>query len=94
MTTFATRTREIGDLEGFDIQVLDEKREPVDLKSNGFAKYGYDRKARSSTTVSDFIKNRLQYTYPGYEFEVLKGDGLVAHGNAKLDSVRKTYEED
>jgi hypothetical protein len=32
--------------------------------------------------------------YPAYDCRVLNADGSEAHGNAKLESVRSTYEEE
>ena len=59
MTTLATRTREIGDLEGFDIEVIDKNGAAVDLKTNGLPKFNYEKKSKGDTTVSDWLKNRF-----------------------------------
>ncbi len=93
MTTLATRLRSLGDLEDFDIEVLDQNGNVVDPKTNGFAKYDFDRRAKSSTTVSDWKEKRFKVAYPGYGCRVLNGDGTEAHGNTKLESVRESYEE-
>jgi hypothetical protein len=93
MTTLATRTRALGDLEDFDIEVLDQNGEAVDPKTNGFAKYDFDRRAKGSMTVSDWKEKRFGTTYGGYTCRVLNSDGTEAHGNTKLESVRSTYEE-
>jgi hypothetical protein len=93
MTTLATRARELGQLEGFDVEFLDAKGNPVDMKNNGFAKYSFDRKANGSVTVSDWRERRFQQSYPGYGCTFLNGDGSEAHGNTKLESVRASYEE-
>ncbi|MFE8644775.1 hypothetical protein ACFX58_06785 [Sphingomonas sp. NCPPB 2930] len=93
MTTLATRTREIGDIEDFDIEVIDKDGNAVDPKSNGFPKFNYDRKAKGDTTVSDWKATRFNKTYKGYDVRVLKGNGTVANGNLKLSTVRKSYEE-
>lgn len=92
MTTLATRIRALSDLEGFDIQVFDNEGSPADPKTNGLPAYPYEKKARSSITVSDW-KARFRKAYPGYTCEVLNADGSIAHGNTKLESVRQTYEE-
>ena len=57
------------------------------------AQYNFDRKAKSSMTVSEWKQRRFNPTYPGYSCRVLNGDGSEAHGNAKLVSVRESYEE-
>ena len=93
MTTLATRMRALGDLEDFDIEVLDQNGNAVDPKTNGFAKYDFDRRAKGSMTVSDWKEKRFGATYGGYGCRVLNADGTEAHGNTKLESVRGTYEE-
>ena len=92
MTTLATRIRSLSDLEGFDVQVFDGSGNSADPKTNGLPVYPHERKAKSSTTVAEW-KIRFNKTYPSYSCEVLNGDGTVAHGNAKLENVRATYEE-
>lgn len=94
MTTLATRTREIGDIEDFDIEVIDKNGKPVDPKTNGLPKYNYDRKTKGDTTVAEWKEKRFGKTYKGYDARVLKGDGTIANGNLKLSTVRKSYEED
>ena len=93
LTTLATRMRALADLEDFDVEVLDGQGNAVDPKTNGFAQYNFDRKAKSSMTVSEWKQRRFSPIYPGYSCRVLNGDGSEAHGNAKLVSVRESYEE-
>ncbi len=93
MTTLATRMRALADLENFDVEVLDGQGNAVDPKTNGFAQYNFDRRAKSSMTVSEWKQRRFSPTYPGYSCRVLNGDGSEAHGNTKLVSVRESYEE-
>lgn len=93
MTTIATRLREIGELEGFDVEILDLSGKSLDLKTNGFPRYDFDRKAKGSMTVSEWKDRRFRKVYGGYDCRVLNGDGSVAHGNTRLESVRATYEE-
>lgn len=93
MTTFATRIRDLSNLEGFDVQVFDSAGNSADLKINGLPAYPHERKAKGSTTVANW-KNRFNNTYSGYTVEVLDADGAIAHGNTKLESVRATYEEE
>jgi len=84
--------RELAELEGFDVEVVDEKGESVDLKTNGFQRFNYDRRAKSSMTVTEWKQTRFQTTFVGYTCQVLNGDGTAAHGNTKLESVRQSYE--
>lgn len=91
MTTLATRAREIADLEDFDVQIFRDGK-PVDPKTNGLPKYGFEKKAKGAMTVEEWRTKRFAPTYPGYECEVLYADGKQANGNAKLETVRATYE--
>jgi hypothetical protein len=93
MTMLATRMRELADLEGFDIQVLDANGAVVDPTRNGLPRFDFDRKAKGSMTVTEWKDGRFKPTYAGYDCRVLNGDGTEAHGNTKLESVRATYEE-
>lgn len=95
MTTVATRVREIGDKEGFDIIVTTTKGKRVDPAKNGVLKgsYPFEKKLKGTKTVSDWARDRFEKTYPGYSCEVLKADGEVATGQTQLQTVRKTYEE-
>jgi hypothetical protein len=92
MTTLATRQREIGNKEDFDIAILDANGAPVPLNTNGFRKFDYDCKAKGDMTVTEWKRFRFSPTYGGYDCIVLNGDGTEAHGNVKLSSVRATYE--
>jgi hypothetical protein len=93
MTTVATRTREIDDLEGFDIQITKDGA-VVDTRINGLAKYPFDRKLKGTATVAQWKTQRFEATYPGYDCRVLYGDGREANGNATLNTVRESYEGD
>ena len=93
MTMLATRTRELADLEGFDVEVLNANGAVADPKLNGLPKYDFDRRAKGSMTVAEWKEKRFKQKFPGYDCRVLNGDGTEAHGNAKLESVRATYEE-
>ncbi len=93
MTTLATRMRELADLEGFDVEMLDEMDKPIDPKTNGLQKYNFDRQMKSTATVQDWKTSRFSQSYPGRRCVVLYGDGREANGNATLATVRGTYEE-
>lgn len=95
MTTVATRTRDISDKEGFDIQVRDNTGKLVDVKQNGVLDaWGYSNKLKHTKTVADWRRDRFEYSYPGYTCDVLLGDGKVATGQMSLRTVRESYEED
>ena len=87
MTKFATRKKEVEDLEGFSIQIFDGFGKAVDLNTQGLPAYGYQKKAPGKMTVIAW-KNRFQQSYPGYTCDVLDKNGTVAHGNTQLNKVR------
>ena len=45
---------------------------------------------KNAASVSDF-RDKFQRQYPGYNVDVLKGDGSKAPGQMKLSTVRDTY---
>jgi hypothetical protein len=93
MTTVATRTRNIADLEGFDIVIM-QNGQPVSPKSNGgIGRYPYENKAKHSMTVAEW-RTRFEREYPGYTCDVLLSDGNCATGQMKIRTVRETYEEE
>jgi hypothetical protein len=93
MTTWATRVRELSNLEGFEIKAYDGAGEQLDLAQNGLARYDYERAAAGTQTVAWWIANRFRVKYPTLNCEILLGDGQAAHGNMRLSVVRATYEE-
>lgn len=93
MTTIATRSRRIADLEGFDI-VVKQNGGAVDPGLNGVLNgYPYDRAAKYSLTVNDWKRDRFEATYPGYTCDVLNGDGSIAAGQTSIRTVRESYED-
>jgi hypothetical protein len=94
MTTVATRVRAISDLEGFDIIVRQNGQE-VDKKANGtLGSYPYEKRAKHNQTVAEWKQNRFEATYQGFTCDVLKGDGAIATGQTRIETVRQSYEED
>ena len=71
MTTLATRTRALGDLEDFDVDVIDQNGNVVDPKTHGFAKFDFEKRAKGTTTVNDWKERRFKKTYPGYDCPLL-----------------------
>ncbi len=92
MTTLMKRVRELSDLEGFDVEVMDLDGRLANMKVNGEARYDYERAASGSITVSDWKEQRFGKAYPRYKCNVLNSDGTVAHGNTLLSTVRSSYE--
>ena len=93
MTTVATRMTEIQELEGFAIAFLDEHDTPVDVKTNGFPRFNFERKMKSAATVNEWKTQRFAAKYPGKKCVVLYANGNEAVGQTTLAAVRATYEE-
>jgi len=91
MTTIATRTRRIAQLEGFDIMVLLGDT-IVSANANGLlGPYPYEKAARGAWTVDDWIEKRFRYQFPNFNCEVMTEDGSIADKRMTLDEVRATY---
>lgn len=81
--------KRIFEIEGFQVDFLDKGKNLRDDKQ--FPKqYEAERMSKNSFTVSDF-KDKLGKQFPGYEFNVLLGNGRRASGQMKLSTVRDTY---
>ena len=93
MTTVATRMRALANFEGFDVSMLDDRDQPVPDNTNGYVAYSYNNRARGDMTVSEWRAARFRATYGHEHVAVWYGNGQPAHGNAKLENVRKSYEE-
>lgn len=94
MTTVQTRSRQIAEVEKFEIQVKKDG-EPVDLKENGMmGSYGWSKALKGTKTVSQWKNERFYNCYDGLECDVLYDDGSVAAGQTNLRTVRESYEEE
>ena len=86
--------KKIWDVEGFDVRVTD--RDGKDLRGDmkGLPQYNFDRMAKNSLTVETWKTNRFRPSYPGFDVEVINGDGEGVPGNTLLSNVRDTYADD
>jgi hypothetical protein len=96
MPTVKNVQRQIQRLEGFEVRFLYEGPGPTagrDVRDDrsGLPGYPYER-ASYDSTVADWVERRFKCTFPGFDVEVLKGDGSVAGGRTKLSTVRSTYQ--
>ncbi len=68
----------------------------ADVRSDrtGMPTWPYERAAKDAWNVADWKRERFKPTYPGFEVEVLDGDGNPVQGNMKLETVRDSYAED
>ena len=84
--------KKIWDVEGFDVVL---KYNGKDLRGDkaGLPQFENNRASKSAWTVSEWKIKRFQKQYPGYEVEILDGDGNEVRGNMTLGNVRDSYDD-
>lgn len=85
--------KKMWDVEGFDVCIKHNGKDVRGDKS-GLPQYSYERSAKNDMTVSEYKKKRFGPNFPGYELDVLDGDGNSVPGQTKLSTVRDSYSED
>jgi len=83
--------KKISDVEGFNVRILHLDNRDVRGDMENLPSYPYERAAMDEKIVSDWKKERFKPNYPGFNVEVLKGNGDEAHGRIKLVNVRDSY---
>jgi hypothetical protein len=85
--------KRIWDTEGFAVIIKHNGRD-VRSDKTGMPQYpAYERMAKNDMTVADWKEHRFYPAFPGYDVDVLDGDGYVCQGNTKLGTVRDSYSE-
>lgn len=81
--------KRICEIEGFEVTI---RYAGKDVRSDASlpTQYAGIRMTKNSASVNDF-RQKFQCQYPGYDIDVLKGDGTKAPGQMKLETVRNTY---
>ncbi len=86
--------KQIWDIEGFAVTIRYEDGRDVRSDRRGLPPYGYKRAAKGSMTVAQWKEARFKASYPGFDVDVLDGDGVPVHGGTRLQTVRASYGED
>ena len=86
--------KRIWDLEGFAVHILHLGGRDVRGDRKGLPQYPYKIQAADDMTVEQWKTIRFRQVYPGFEVELLDGDGHPVHGNTKLDTLRMSYFEE
>jgi hypothetical protein len=86
--------KRIWDLEGFAIHILHLRGRDVRDDRTGLPQYPFKEAAANDMTVESWKMKRFRSVYPGFEVEVLDGDGHIVHGNTKLETLRGSYAEE
>lgn len=84
---------EIADFEGFKVLIRYAKESAARNGAANLSGYArrHERRARENHTVDDWKRLRFEGDYPGFEVDVLLGDGRVATGKTRLTKVRQSY---
>lgn len=89
MPTVKNVEKRIWDKEGFDV-VIKKDGKNVRGDKKDFPQWNGKIQSKNDMTVKEW-KNKFSKQYPGYEVEILDGDGSEVHGSTKLGTVRDTY---
>jgi hypothetical protein len=56
--------------------------------------YKFVRKATDSTSLSEWLEQRIKPLIEGYDVVVVDGTGIMPHGRTKVEKVRNSYIKD
>ncbi len=85
---------QIWDLEGFEVTIRYEDGRDVRGDRQGLPSYTHlERAAKKNMTVAQWINQRFRRYYPGFDVDVLAGDGEAAQGRTLLRTVRDSYDD-
>ncbi|MEI7027564.1 hypothetical protein [Paenibacillus sp. y28] len=85
--------KRIWEVEDFAVNFLYPGGSNVKGSKEGIPQYPHERRSRNDWTVSEWKKKKFSQAYPGYDVEVLNGDGEPVSGQTKLITVRDSYIE-
>lgn len=85
--------KQIRKVEGFKVCVRNPENSDTRSNMEVTKEYDYLVAARGNWTCEEWKQKRFLplYRRHGLHIDVLCGDNKVAHGNMKLNSVKKTY---
>jgi hypothetical protein len=93
MMKVGTLEMKIGRVEGFQVRVHYPDSRNVRSDREGMPSWPYERAARDSLSVARWKRDRFISLYPGFDVEVLDGDGqIIEHGQTLLETVRESYD--
>ncbi|HEV8298964.1 MAG TPA: hypothetical protein VGQ20_16775 [Acidimicrobiales bacterium] len=89
MPTIKHVESQIKRIEGFPVKIR-YGQDGRDIRSDksGVPGYRYTRQLTGTKTVAEWRAGRFSASYPGFEVDVLRPDGSVAHGRTLLASLR------
>jgi hypothetical protein len=84
--------KKIWEIEGFDVRFT-HKGKDVRGDKKGIPQWEGKNHSRNDMTVKRW-KEKFKQQYPGYDVDVLDGNGDIVKGGMKLYKLRDTYSED
>ena len=88
-----TLEMKIARVEGFQVRVRHRDGRNVRSDREGMPQWPYERAARDAWSVAHWKQERFVSVYPGFEVDVLDGDGVVVEfGQTLLETVRDSYD--
>jgi hypothetical protein len=84
---------QIARIEGFAAIFLTEGHRDLRGDRTGIPGYAkrFAKKAPGRMTVEAWKQRRFRAVYPGFDADVLMGNGVPARGNTFLETVRNSY---
>lgn len=85
--------KKIWDVQDFDVVFKTPDGANVRGDKRDMPSYQGKRASKNDMTVKEWKEGHFKKMYPGYECDILMGDGEPAHGSTKLGTVRDSYQE-
>lgn len=87
MPAIASIEKEIAEFEGFIVEIRPRPEAKASAKMPKY-KGAYERIARNSLSVADWLRLRFTPRYPDFEATVLSANGKRVRTNTRLDRLR------
>jgi len=84
--------KKIWDIQEFDVRFKTLDGKDVRGDKRDMPQYPRKVKSKNDMTVSEW-KGGFRKLYPGYDVDVLDGNGDPVHGSTKLGTVRDSYND-
>ena len=93
ITNVKNAERKIFRVEHFWVNIRHPGGRDVRSDRGKYPQYDFERAAADHITVETWKSSRFRAKYPGFEVDVLTGNGRPARGNAKLVAIRRSYRD-
>jgi hypothetical protein len=88
-----TLEMKIARVEGFQVRVFHPDGRNVRSDREGMPSWPFEKAARDNWSVARWKQDRFRSFYPGFDVEILNGDGeVVQFGQTLLETVRESYD--